>query len=133
MEPVVSPSIQVSHTLDEDDVMNGDGLFLNQSISGFTLAITHSSSFLTVNGSNVLKIEKPSNEAVSFSSGLSYPFSASTPSHVSFQFASTNPDTEDSNFRLMDTNVLLLSFRLEILLFFSEQGREDSSESTKNK
>ena len=87
--------------------MNGDGLFLNQSTSGFTLAVTHSSSFLTVNGSNVLKIEKPSNEAVSYSSGLSYPFASSTPAHISFQFASTNPDTEDSNFRLMDTNVLL--------------------------
>lgn len=38
-----------------DDLLDGDGLFLNQSVSSFDVSSSHDCSFLTANSTNVLK------------------------------------------------------------------------------
>ena len=85
-----------------DDILLGYGLFSSSSVSNFTLDSSHSISILTSNGADVLKLEKPDGEDISYQEGMSYTFTSSQPVHIQFKFASSDPDTEDSNLRIMD-------------------------------
>lgn len=93
-----------------DDLLSGKGLFLTPDLSSFDIHSSHLTSFLSPNATNILRfhsllfrLEKPTGVEVNFRDGLVYYFENSSPQHIQFKFASTNPDTEDSNFRICDS------------------------------